>query len=427
MTGSMDLILALIGVELVALVLVLLGLSWFRGRAARRRDAKAMQVLVARVRKGRADRETVLRRFLEQRLGLSGDALAAATVGLLRAELAILHRFAGLYRTRDAGSAAQFDIDLHAAIEPYHELSADLGAEPLPAPEPPEVEVDESGIRALREENQRLSDELQITMETMSRMLNEYSTMFSGGEPADSTAIGARSAAADAGVDGKGSTPPPMAESEAGPSADDDIMVVADDPDPAGEPASRTESDRDAPLAPGDEGTAIEPAGADADDLTVSVPDADPIEDRPSVAPKPYSDAASRVDDLGPPATAGPAMVTGLDEPGTDGEGFSVGSASGEAPSDIEGADLEAVSETPVTGDSESLTPDRRAGAEPPDGGLFDEDDDALFDAAEPSAGESVPEKAVDDVIDGLDEIDDLFDAEDPFPVTPEQAGEGVR
>ena len=36
-------------------------------------------------------------------------------------------------------------------------------------------------MQRLKEENERLSDELRVTMDTMGRMLNEYSSMFAGG------------------------------------------------------------------------------------------------------------------------------------------------------------------------------------------------------------------------------------------------------
>ena len=54
------------------------------------------------------------------------------------------------------------------------------------------VSVEASELERLRKENARLSDELQITMETMSRMLNEYSSMFVGGEPDDAAPISAK-------------------------------------------------------------------------------------------------------------------------------------------------------------------------------------------------------------------------------------------
>jgi hypothetical protein len=63
-----------------------------------------------------------------------------------------------------------------AALAPYYELE---GGGIVVAQE--QADEDTSELENLRAENQRLSDELSVTMETMSRMLNEYSTMFTGG------------------------------------------------------------------------------------------------------------------------------------------------------------------------------------------------------------------------------------------------------
>lgn len=87
--------------------------------------------------------------------------------------------------------AARFDADLYAALEPYHALAGGMQAEQAPS-QP--GEADETGLEALRQENERLSEELRITMETMSRMLNEYSTMFSGEPPEDTAATDESSA-----------------------------------------------------------------------------------------------------------------------------------------------------------------------------------------------------------------------------------------
>lgn len=184
----MLLMLAGLGAELVLVVLGLLSVSWLRNRAARRRDVKAMAALVARVRKGKAERLAALRTFLQDRLGLEDDARDQLAAALRHTELTMLKRFVAVYRGRDAATAGRFDNDLYEAIAPYHELS---GATVVTAEPARPAIVDPTELEALREENQRLSDELKITMETMSRMLNEYSTMFSGNEPVPVVPIGA--------------------------------------------------------------------------------------------------------------------------------------------------------------------------------------------------------------------------------------------
>jgi hypothetical protein len=182
MSNTMISMLAMLAGELVLLLLVLLSIAWFRGRAARRRDERAIRLLVTRVRNSRTEREAGIGRFLDERMGLSGDALEQARSAILQSELVLLKRFAELYRRRDADGAARFDADLVTALTPYHELEVDgLVAAGEPAP------VDDSELEKLREQNRRLSDELSVNMETMSKMLREFSTMF-GESPGDAAA-----------------------------------------------------------------------------------------------------------------------------------------------------------------------------------------------------------------------------------------------
>lgn len=192
MSDTTWIMLAALGGELLLLVLVLLSVAFFRSRVQRRRDLKAVSTLVARIKKAKSEREQKIAAFLAQGMALSGDTLNQAKVAMLRAELRVLQRFASVYRGRDAALASRFDDDLFAAIDPYHALVAgEAGAAAATDAEP----VDAAELAHLRKENKRLSDELRITMETMSRMLNEYSSMFVGGERDDAAPISATATA----------------------------------------------------------------------------------------------------------------------------------------------------------------------------------------------------------------------------------------
>lgn len=192
MSNTMWTMLAALGGELLLVVVVLLAVAFVRSRAQHKRDLEAVRSLVAKIRKGKPEREQKIAAFLEQRMGLSGDALNQAKVAMLRAELGLLQRFAGVYRQRDAALAARFHDDLFAALEPYHALVASADASAAATADALVEPVEARELERLRKENARLSDELQITMETMSRMLNEYSSMFVGGEPDDAAPISAK-------------------------------------------------------------------------------------------------------------------------------------------------------------------------------------------------------------------------------------------
>lgn len=240
MNQTMVWMLVALGGEVLLLVFIALFVSWLRNRSARRRDLKAVRALVEKVKKGKADREALIGRFLDERMGLAGDVLDEARVTMLRAELGLLQRFAHVYSKRDAAAASRFDMELEAAIQPYHALS--LGGEVQAAAVPV---ADESELERLRRENTRLSEELRITMETMSRMLNEYSAMFSPDSTATSAPIAAAvggagaaaalaSGTADASPAGQ-SVPAEVDQSGADAKADDafdiDLVSPSDDPE----------------------------------------------------------------------------------------------------------------------------------------------------------------------------------------------------
>ncbi|RMG37393.1 MAG: hypothetical protein D6720_03320 [Gammaproteobacteria bacterium] len=190
--------LAVTGGEVLLVVFVLLLIYWVRHSAAARRDRRAVKQLVEKVRQGRAEREASIDCFLAERMGLEGAERDMARVAILREELALLQRFAQVYRDRLANDAGQFHIAVEAATAPYLELRGGGAGAVGEAVDPAELE-------ALRQENQRLSEELTVTMETMSRMLSEYSSMFAGGgvetpAPGDDSGdtTGAPTAAAEA-------------------------------------------------------------------------------------------------------------------------------------------------------------------------------------------------------------------------------------
>jgi len=242
MSSVMIVMAAALATELLLVLLGLLLYAWIRERAARRRDNQAMRVLVKRIKDASGERETAIQQFLAERVGLAGEPLEQARVAIRRAELGLLTRFAGIYKKRDAGAAAQFDIDVAAAMAPYFEFQ---GA--VDGGDAAQASADPSELEDLRAKNVRLSEELSVTMETMARMLNEYSTMFAGGAAGEvvPTEVPARPA-------------PTSAETSPSPQALDDIEVdiegVAEEEasespapdasgDPEGPPAATVEAD----------------------------------------------------------------------------------------------------------------------------------------------------------------------------------------
>ncbi len=165
--------------EVALLAFVFLLIFWIRHRGAAKRDRAAVARLIEGVRRQKSQREEVIATFLEDKMGLSGDALVKARTALVREELRILQAFASIYAGRHSGSASQFQLELERAIAPYHELGGAVAVADGPS-------MDDSELEALRQENVRLSDELSVTMDTLSRMLTEYSGVFIVGEEQES-------------------------------------------------------------------------------------------------------------------------------------------------------------------------------------------------------------------------------------------------
>lgn len=171
--------LMIIGAEVLGLIFVLLLVYWIRHSGKARKDAKAVDDLVAKTLAAKTQREEEISHFLSQQMGMQDNALKKASKKILREEMRLIQEFANLYKHRDASAAAQFQINYEQSVSPYFDLQGGASA-------PVSSEAQDTGdIDALRKENARLSEELKVTMDTMSRMLEEYSTMFSGGMPED--------------------------------------------------------------------------------------------------------------------------------------------------------------------------------------------------------------------------------------------------
>lgn len=274
MSQTLLLVLGVLGGELLLLLLGLLTFSWWRHRAARQRDAQAIEALVSRVKKAKGEREAVIGSFLAGRLGMSGEALRQGQVALLRAELRLLQRLATVYQRRDAEAAAYLDRDLYAALEPYYGLQP----EHLVAA----AEAGGGECDALRAENQRLTEELRVIMQNISRMVGHYA------DPSATTVPPVETSASDrvGGGPAEGQ-PTPMPEAESGPPA-------AAPPEVAAHAAASVEA-RSAPSATGG------PAG-DVGDL--------PSDVMPAACPEraaPTQDTDLRLEE-------GPIEVVGYDE-----------------------------------------------------------------------------------------------------------------
>ena len=152
-----------------------------------RRDRAAVARLVATVRAQMPERRAGARDLLG-RTGMLGQVLDEATDRIAQGELRLYEVYANAYLDRDAGAVVRLNEVVDAAIAPYRALgvAAPADTDIVVANAHPEAPpgVDPAEYERLKDENQRLSAELQVTLDTMSRMLSEYSAMFAGGADA---------------------------------------------------------------------------------------------------------------------------------------------------------------------------------------------------------------------------------------------------
>jgi hypothetical protein len=168
----------------VAAAAAVLFVQWRRAR----RDRAAVARLVTMVRSRLPERRSGVRDLLG-RTGMLGQVLDDATDRILGSELRLYAVCANAYLDRDAGALARLNEAVDAAIAPYWGLGVSAPADAdvvvtQPADDAQRAGIDPAEYERLREENQRLSAELQVTLDTMSRMLSEYSAMFAGGADA---------------------------------------------------------------------------------------------------------------------------------------------------------------------------------------------------------------------------------------------------
>jgi hypothetical protein len=167
----------LIVAEILAALLIISGVLVFFTLLRKSRIRKAAQQLAQRVQNDKPERRERLKHLLTERYGYAGGELEQALHNILQSEMQLYQNIINGSLKDDQLFVQQVDVDVENLVLAYQNLQSRQAA-----PVAPVVSDDEaSEMQRLQEENLRLSDELRVTMDTMGRMLNEYSTMFAGG------------------------------------------------------------------------------------------------------------------------------------------------------------------------------------------------------------------------------------------------------
>ncbi|MBT2972254.1 MAG: hypothetical protein KME51_20420 [Candidatus Thiodiazotropha sp. (ex Ctena orbiculata)] len=186
---------ALIVAEVFVGLLVLSGLLLFFTLMRKGRIRKAAAHLAERVQSDKANREQRLKVLLQDNYKLADSDLEQTLHNMMQTEMQLYQNVINGFVKDDQVHLQQLDVDVENLVLSYQGLGV---PDSVGKSDQGSVTEDSEDIAKLKEENERLSEELRVTMDTMGRMLNEYSTMFSGGA---ASAPGAATQATDAASD----------------------------------------------------------------------------------------------------------------------------------------------------------------------------------------------------------------------------------
>jgi hypothetical protein len=167
----------LIVAEVILGLVILSGVLVYFTLARKWRIRKAAHHLAERVQNDRSARTERLKNLLSVKFGYAGEELEQTVRNITQAEMRLFQNLINSYMEDEQTNLGQIDVDEENLVLAYQDLKTPQGS--AVASVLTDSGIDETEMQRLQEENKRLSDELRVTMDTMGRMLNEYSSMFS--------------------------------------------------------------------------------------------------------------------------------------------------------------------------------------------------------------------------------------------------------
>ena len=144
----------------------------------KKRDHAAALALIGQIKAKEESRLEETRALAGRIQGASDTGAEDLALSVRNGELAHYQLLIDSYIKRDAQAFQGVCESFEAATDPYR----NMGYAQESVSEDAEVQVVDPGeLEILREEKERLAEELKITMETMGRMLSEYACMYAGG------------------------------------------------------------------------------------------------------------------------------------------------------------------------------------------------------------------------------------------------------
>lgn len=172
------LVVVLAGELFLTLVIALATLLLMAARR-RRRDRQAALHLAGHIRDSEPQRLTEVRDLLLNAYRYSEARAEQTAHALLRAEKRLYQRMLNIYISRDALALRQLHIQMDDLTGAFRGLEVPKGG--ASEDDLATGTASDELLQRLRKENEGLKQELQVTMETMGRMLSEYASMFNTG------------------------------------------------------------------------------------------------------------------------------------------------------------------------------------------------------------------------------------------------------
>ena len=170
------LVLMIVG-ELLLLTTAVAVISVVNAGIKRGRDRAAARKLVGIIKDDEKRRLAETARILTERFGLDETAADGVAKKINREERIFYQTLIKIYLQRDHVALLNLNVDFENAVVPYRTLELP----PVPDSVGETLAANDEELQRLQDENERLSEELRITMDTLGRMLNEYSAIFAGG------------------------------------------------------------------------------------------------------------------------------------------------------------------------------------------------------------------------------------------------------
>ncbi|MCG7967730.1 MAG: hypothetical protein JAY63_14125 [Candidatus Thiodiazotropha taylori] len=184
---------AMIIAEVMLGLVILSGLLLLFTLLRKQRIRKAAHHLAERVQVDKEKRSERLKKLLAEQYQLQSPQLDQTLHGIVQTEMTLYQNMLNGFLKDDQVYLQQIDVDVENLVLAYQALAGNVSG----TGGSDDVSSDE--VEALKAENERLAEELKVTMDTMGRMLNEYSTMFADGDsgfPAEATAVAGQEASA---------------------------------------------------------------------------------------------------------------------------------------------------------------------------------------------------------------------------------------